>query len=217
MRALFPHGLFPQSHNRNVLLYYIINIALNMWFTEAVWYFYWGRFAPYTVVGLIFSITSVLQLVAVIPTGVLADMFGQKKSVVVGLGALFIGTIGITCGQTIWHLFVGVIFQSIGRSFITGALDALVFESLKREGKSHTFDSVVSFNMQLTILVFALTVIPGGWMYHTYFRLAYILTSAAYGVAFAASFFMQEVHIPVVHVNHIKTFIEQHRVGFVEL
>lgn len=217
MKKIFRNGLFPESSNRNVFLYYAIEIALNIWFTEAVWYFYWGRFGSYTLIGLIFSITSLLQFFVVIPTGVLADMFGQKKSVVVGVGMLFTGSLVIALGTTIWQLFFGVILQSLGRAFITGALDALVFESLKKEGKSESYNHVVSFNTQMTILVFAVTASMGGWLYSMHFRLAHILSAVASLVAFVTSFFLIEVNTKKVYVDHFKSFVAQHKEGFTEL
>ena len=217
IHKIFKNGLFPESSNRNVFLYYVIEIALNMWFVEAVWYFYWGRFGSYTFIGLIFSLTSLLQFFVVIPTGVLADMFGQKKSVVVGIGMLFIGSLVIALGATIWQLFFGVIVQSLGRAFITGALDALIFESLKKEGKSDRYTHVVSFDTQMTILVFAVTASMGGWLYSIHFRLAHILSAIAALVAFITSFFLKEVNAKKVYVDHFKSFIIQHREGFTEL
>jgi len=217
MRKIFRNGIFPEARNRNVFLYYVIQISLNIWFTEAVWYFYWGRFASYTLIGLIFSLTSLLQLFVVIPTGVLADMFGQKKSVVVGLGMLFIGSLVIALGITIWQLFFGVIFQNLGRAFITGALDALVFESLKKEGKSDRYSRVVSFNTQLVILVFAVTASMGGLLYSMHFRLAHILSAGASLFAFITSFFLREVNSKKEYIDHFKSFITQHKQGFKEL
>ncbi|MCX6730959.1 MAG: MFS transporter, partial [Candidatus Roizmanbacteria bacterium] len=217
LHKIFRNGLFPEAQNRNVFFYYIIEIALSMWFIEAVWYFYWGRFASYSLIGLIFSVTSLLQFFVVIPTGVLADMFGQKKSVVVGVGMLFIGSVVIALGTTIWQLFFGVVVQSLGRAFITGALDALVFESLKKEGKSEGYNHVVSFNIQMTILVFAVTASMGGWLYSIHFRLAHILSAGAALIAFVTTFFLQEVNEKKVFVNHVKSFISQHKQGFTEL
>ncbi len=217
MRKIFRNGLFPEADNHNVLLYYIIEIALNVWFTEAVWYFYWGRFASYTLVGFIFSVTSLLQFIAVIPTGVFADMFGQKKSVVIGISMLFVGSMAVALGTNIWPLFFGIVIQGIGRAFITGALDAIVFETLKKEGKSDRYASVASFNIQITILVFAITAAMGGWLYNINFRLAHLLSAGASFVALITSFFLIETNIKKVYVNHLKIFISQHKQGFQEL
>jgi MFS family permease len=217
LTKIFRDGLFPEAHNRNVFLYYVVEIALNMWFTEAVWFFYWGRFASYSLIGLLFSITSFFYLFAVIPTGVVADMFGQKKSVIIGLFLLVVGSIVIALGPTVWYLFGGIILQSIGRAFISGALDALVFESLKNEGKSDRYKHVISFATQMIIIVFALTASMGGWLYSIYFRLAHILSAAAACIALIASFFFKEVGVKKKYIDHVKIFINQHKQGFTEL
>jgi len=218
MQHIFKHGFFPLAKNRNVLLYYIINIALNMWFIEAIWYFYWGRFASYTTIGLVFSVASFVQLLTTIPTGALADMFGQKKSVVVGLGILVVGSICIAGGSSILVLFIGLLLQSLGRSFISGALDALVYESVKEDHTDDHYANVIAFNTQATILSFALTVVFGGLLYSIYFRLAHILTTLAYLIAFGASFFMREVrYAPKSPGNRVQTFIDHHVRGFTEL
>ncbi|PIY69238.1 hypothetical protein COY90_01765, partial [Candidatus Roizmanbacteria bacterium CG_4_10_14_0_8_um_filter_39_9] len=193
-----------------------LNIAFSVWFTEAIWYFYWGKFANYSTIGMLFSITSILQLALVVPTGVWADMFGQKKSVILGVGLLLLGSVATALGTSIIWLFIGVILQSSGRAFISGALDALIYESLDDTAKKEKYDRIVAFNTQLTIFTFALTAVMGGWLYGIYFRLPHILTAIFTLIAFMVSFQLKEAKVNHI-VHHTQQFIHLHAMGFKEL
>jgi hypothetical protein len=69
----------------------------------------------------------------------------------------------------------------------------------------------------MTILVFAVTASMGGFLYSIHFRLAHILSTCAALIAFITSIFLKEVNAKKEYVDHVKSFIVQHKEGFTEL
>ena len=129
----------PQVQRRNVLLFYLLTAFYSLWFVEAVWYFYWSKFASYTVIGLMFSVLTIVWIVAEIPTGAFADRYGRKLSVNIGAFLQAIGAVLLAAAPNIWWLFLGGFLENIGRAFISGSLEALVFDDLKADKSNQEF------------------------------------------------------------------------------
>ncbi|NMB56990.1 MFS transporter [Candidatus Beckwithbacteria bacterium] len=120
--------------DRNVVGFLIINAIHNLWFVEAIWYFYWARFASYTQIGFYFSILTLVWIFAEIPTGLFADKFGRKKATIIANILLLIGAIIDASALNIYWLVVASMIMNIGTAFVSGSLEALVYDSLKVKG-----------------------------------------------------------------------------------
>ena len=177
---------------RNSKLFIILSFFQNCWFIEGIWFFYWGRFANYATLGLVFSFLTICWVLAEIPTGLFADKFGRKKAVIVGYVCLVGGGIGLAAAQNIWWLVIGGFFDNIGRAFISGALEALVYDNLEEKDKHSIFDKLVGLRTQTGILAFSIAVIIGGLAYTLYFRLPNILMAGTNLIALAFAFFLKE-------------------------
>ncbi|MBP9702849.1 MFS transporter [Candidatus Woesebacteria bacterium] len=162
-------------HNVNARIYLIYSFLQSLWFIEAVWYFYWARFLTYSQIGIFFSLLVILGLVAEIPTGYIADRYGRKQSVVGGTILLFLGAVLMTSATSAVLLVLGVSVMSIGRAFISGALEAIVYDDLKSTGKHSHWDSLQSTAIQISLVAYILAVPIGGFLYNIHFRLPNML------------------------------------------
>ena len=183
---------------RNVRCYVLLSAFYGTWFVEAVWFFYWARFASYTQIGIMFSVLTVVRILSEIPTGVFADKFGRKLSVNIGAFSMLAGSVLVFSAPNLWWFFIGSFFEDIGRSFISGADKALVYDDLKSRGKHNHFNFIISYKLRISIIVFAMTVIIGGLLYKVYFRLPNILMSLSYLGAFITSLLMTEKAVPKI-------------------
>lgn len=161
--------------NANARLYLWYRLINSLWFIEATWYFYWGRFLSYDQVGVVFAWLVVLGILAEIPTGVVADKWGRKFSVIVGTILLAGGGVVNSLTQSGWELVVGTSLMSIGRAFISGALEAMVYDSMKRDGQEKEWDKLLSTRIQLSLIAYSVAVPLGGYLYTYFFRLPNIL------------------------------------------
>lgn len=161
--------------NTNARIYLIFGFLNSLWFIEASWYFYWGTFLTYTQIGLVFSLLVIIGLVAEIPSGVFADWYGRRASVIMGAMLLGIGAIGVAATHDGWGIIVGTSIMSIGRAFISGALEALVYDSLVADKLEQHWDRLVSTKFQASLLAYIIAVPIGGYLYTVFFRLPNIL------------------------------------------
>ncbi len=79
------------------------------------------------IVEAVFSVTMVLLEV---PSGYFADVFGRKLSVVLGLFFFMCSMMLFTLGTEFWHFVAAEIVGGIGLSFRSGAMEALLYDSL---------------------------------------------------------------------------------------
>src|SRR5436190_8629871 len=109
------------------------------------WFNFWADFRPYGLIAIlyysqvswsyalgmsIFSAAMLAQAVFEIPTGVLSDMVGRKKTVVYGAVAGVFALIFYAIGGTYWALLTGAIFEGLGRAFYSGNNEALLYDTL---------------------------------------------------------------------------------------
>lgn len=76
------------------------------------------------------TILMVTQLIMELPTGVLADRLGHRRSYQIALGLAVSGEVITLLANTYPHFIAGQIVAGTGFAFASGSVDALVYESL---------------------------------------------------------------------------------------
>jgi len=78
-----------------------------------------------------------------IPTGAFADIFGRKKSIVAGCFTLSLSMLIYYIGNSFWIFVIAEMIGALGLTFLSGALEAWVVDSLAYHGYdgelSHVF------------------------------------------------------------------------------
>jgi len=78
-----------------------------------------------------------------VPTGAFADVFGRKKSVVLGCFMMALSMLAYYVGQGFWSFAVAELIAAVGLTFLSGALEAWVVDALAFHGHdgelSHVF------------------------------------------------------------------------------
>jgi len=87
----------------------------------------------------IYSLTTFLGEV---PTGIFADKFGQKTSIIVGYLLEAIGIVLVLLVPTTWGLYAAFGLRGFSSSFLSGSEEALLFESVKAEQKTEKYQKV---------------------------------------------------------------------------
>lgn len=87
----------------------------------------------------IFSIAMVSSAAFEIPTGILSDFLGRKKTILLGAfsGIAFVAFYAVALNY--WILVIGAVLEGLARSFYSGNNDALLHDSLRQEGKENSY------------------------------------------------------------------------------
>lgn len=126
------------NHNVALLKWYNFFYDFRPWGAIAVLYLaqVTGSFAQ----GLgIFAIASVAAAIFEIPTGVISDRVGRRKTVIFGSIASVIAMSFYALGGSFTILVTGAIFNGLTRAFISGNNDALLYDTMKQQGKTEEF------------------------------------------------------------------------------
>ena len=130
---------------RQLGLLYISNFMFNISIAGAAWVLLLVS-DGYSLVQIGFAETvfHVVSLIAEIPSGMFADVFGRKKSLILScimsmLSALVRGFLpGFPC------VLISIGFSALSYNFISGSDSALAYDSLLEEGQQHKYDKYIS-------------------------------------------------------------------------
>jgi MFS family permease len=127
---------------------------INKNITLLKWYNFFYDFRPYGAIAIlyytqvtssftlglaIFSIVSIAATLFEVPTGVLSDRLGRHKTVIYGSIASVIALCFYAFGTTFALLAIGAVFNGLTRALLSGNNDALLYDTLKQQGKSDEF------------------------------------------------------------------------------
>lgn len=109
-------------------LYLAYKFFSNLFFAYPIFY----QFAQQTItplqVGIFFSVIGIVGFIAEIPTGIIADKHGRKRSGLIGTVALIVAPLIVFFGHTFPTYLAAALFYGIGRALLSGALESLVYD-----------------------------------------------------------------------------------------
>ena len=112
----------------------------------------------------IFSVAMISSALLEIPTGVLSDYVGRRKTVILGAAAAVLYSIFYAVGQTFWILVIGAIFEGLSRSFYSGNNDALLHDTLAETGNEHEYDEFLGRTSAMFQAALAISALLGGFL-----------------------------------------------------
>ncbi len=146
-----------------------------------------------------------------VPTGAFADRFGRKNSLVVGTFLNIVAAL-LYIYQPRFEIFLAAEFiWAISSAFISGADEAVLYDSLKEMKTEHTSKKAFSNQESIGLLGIMISAPIGGWAAYTFGITApYFLAAAALSVAFLIALTIKEppIHSPKQKPNYFRTIKE---------
>lgn len=122
-----------RSLNRIGKLYLCYKFFGTLFFAYPIFYQFATQSLSPTQVGLFFSAIGIFGFVADVPTGVIADKYGRKPCGLVGATLLMIAPLVVLFGHTFAAYMVAAFFYGMGRAFLSGTLESLVYDHVSIE------------------------------------------------------------------------------------
>ncbi|NTU47001.1 MFS transporter [Candidatus Roizmanbacteria bacterium] len=201
---------------RNIWLSYVLTLCRFSWFWLGIWIYFYLRFTNYTGIGLIETVLFVTTTVMEIPTGAIADLLGKKKTLFVSFLLEVIGSLLMAYAKDMPMLSISVFILAIGGALYSGTLEALVYDSLKENGKIEQFAKVISNINSLQWFFPAICSVIGGFLYTIDPRLPFIVNGGVYGIGLVVTLFLSEPHVDTNKFS-IAEFVKQTKSGFHQL
>jgi len=147
--------------NIKLLRWHSFFTDFSLWAPLAIIYF--SRITGSYALGLsIFSVTMISSAIFELPTGLISDKQGRVKTLILGAIAFIISAIFYAIGFNYWILFVGAIFQGLGRSFYSGNNDALLYDNLIETKKTDDFSEHSGKIGSMSQIALAISGLSGG-------------------------------------------------------
>lgn len=118
----------------------------------------------------VFHLTSILFE---IPSGILADLYGRKRMLLVSSAARMIGNFVMIFSNHFWVVCLSMVFTAMSYNFSSGSGDALAYDSLKSAGRESYFEKYASNQLIIYRLCGGLSTLCAGFALAIGFQLAY--------------------------------------------
>lgn len=144
------------------------------------------------------------QFVSEIPSGILSDLFGKKKIVIIGLITLSLTPIIIITSIHIPEnfryliLIIAFILEGIGNALLSGSDDALFYEGIRKEGQEKKYAKIRG-NMQfISSITLGVATGIGGILYSYSSMLPYVCQSFTIIIAITIIANVKEIKTTVI-------------------
>lgn len=204
------------TSTRNEKVFYITEFLGGLIFHMPVWVAYELQFISLPQLAIIEAIKQGSQLLSELPTGAIADLLGKRASVIIGRITSILGLFMYAFSTNFNTFVVVAIIAGIGDSFVSGAKEALIYDSLKEDNRHELYPKISAKASLIFQLSFAAAILLGGLLSLWGYTMAIFASLGAEVVAFITSFWFIEPSIDTEKFT-LPRYIKQFNNGFKEL
>ena len=154
------------NSRRNVRLYYLFGVLMEFALWSGIWIKYLIEDRGFELKYVLLMDLPFWALVAVLqaPTGALADHIGRKRVMAIS-GVLYALTIlGFGFASNYWMLFLDYVLWSFAQSMRSGADSALLYDTLKADGREDEFQKIAGRGFALSLGAGLASIILGAFL-----------------------------------------------------
>ncbi|MDO8481513.1 MAG: MFS transporter [bacterium] len=194
------------SHNFRILKWFNFVQGFTPFGAIAVLYFVHIT-GSYALAMTLFTVASLTTTFLEIPTGVISDRIGRKKTIIAGATITLASLIFYALAGSFWILAIGAVLEGLAYSLYSGNNDALLYESLEQEGEQHAFAGYQGKISSLSSISNGIAALASGFIVSIAFVYLPLISAVFAALALAIVVFVRE---PRVHTNKIETNIYSH-------
>ncbi len=124
-------------------------------------------------IGFAETVFHIVSVLFEIPSGVIADVFGRKKTLVVSCLMRMIGNIVMVFSNNFPLVCLSIAFHALNYNFSSGSGDALAYDSLKSVGQEERFEKYASNQLIIYRACEGLSTLTAGFALVIGYKLAY--------------------------------------------
>jgi MFS family permease len=179
----------------NILKYYLFSAFSFTPVSLPVFVLFWQQngldfFQIYILQG-IFSLAIVLWEV---PTGMIADQAGRRKSLIVATSALTFAFLLYGTGHSFFSFMVAELIIALGVSLLSGADTALLYDTLKKINRENEYQQIEGRARAIQMITFAGCNLIGGFIGNYSYRATVFLSAIGPFIALLVSLKFTEIN-----------------------
>ena len=200
------NGLFSPEPSRNIRNYSWYYALTGLTFTVPIWVAFYLRTITLEQTAFINAIADLIVVSLQIPTGALADLLGRKIMVTIGQAMRALMFFMLPFATNFTSILMLNLIMAIGESMGSGADSALLYDTLKSEGRESEFGLIYTKILTYYRICLITGSLIGGLLYTYSYGLPYYLRSIAFLFSAFSIFKMVEPKREVVRVNLVSTY-----------
>jgi MFS family permease len=161
----------------------------------SIWYLYETQFASIATLSLIYSVSQLVPIILEVPTGYFADRWGRKTSSIIGYILQAAAWFILGSATSIYSLWLGYLVYSAGMAFVSGAISALDYDTLKQDGRAAEFSKWMNIANVIGNATIFVSIIVGGYIANYSYRWTYWGTGWSMTVVVLLMLFVREPEI----------------------
>lgn len=126
-------------------------------------------------IGFAESVFHVASLLFEVPSGVISDVFGRKKSMVLSQCMMLVSSLLMLVSDSMAGVLPAMVFSAFGYNFASGTRESLAYETLKAEDREAEYDGYASTDMMLYTFFSSLATLCAGAALALGYRRAYLV------------------------------------------
>lgn len=184
---------------------YTSNFFSGLRITDAVWVaLLAARGFSLWEIGLAESVFHVVSLLCEVPSGMAADLLGRKKALVFG-GALAVTyNLLMAFAPNLFAICFAMALNALYNTMFSGTFTALIYDSLKLEGREDEYIQISANGSQISMLANAVGSLASLLKRFLGFAGFYLLSAAFEGISTLACLFMKEPIVTEAQANRQK-------------
>jgi MFS family permease len=208
----------PFPAQRNIHLLYTINFLYGLIFFLPILALYLQQaLGSVLEVMTIISIGAITVVVAEVPGGVVADLYGRRRTILLAFSLQAIAVAFLAVGTNFWFFVTYAIINGIGMSLYSGTNTALAYETLQHIGEKNRSKHVIGRMTAMWPLGAALAAFIGGLLAMHSLRLPVLVTILPFVIAVICAAFLVDApyakqrKTALLHMKSSATFLLQSR------
>ncbi|MFH2020336.1 MAG: MFS transporter [archaeon] len=186
--------------------------GLTLFFGVVSIFYYQQYNLSYFQISIIAGAGLLTTLLAEVPTGAFADLYGRKKSISLGIMLVFIGLLIMTFTNRFEIFLVSSIVWGLGQAFISGAWEALLFDSLKKIKREKDYLQISTQQQSTSMIVMLISTLTSPYLFSINVKYPYYISSVAGLLFFLFTFTLFEPGAK--RKNTFAMHIDQMKKGF---
>ena len=144
-------------------------------------------------IGFAESVFHVASLLFEVPSGVISDVFGRKKSMVLSQCMMLVSSLLMLVSDSMAGVLPAMVFSAFGYNFASGTRESLAYETLKAEDREAEYDGYASTDMMLYTFFSSLATLCAGAALALGYRRAYLVDIGLGVVCLMSALRLQDV------------------------
>jgi MFS family permease len=189
-----PLKIMKKNYSRNITICNWLSFLYGLTFYLPILALYFEQdLFTTTNVAIIFSVQAISLAIFEIPTGIIADFFGRKITLVLDGIISLLALIFLYVGGSMTNFIIFAVLEALAMSLSSGAINALIYDTLNHENRESEYKKVIGKFTALWPLGAAIASVIGGHLATYSLNLPVLYTFIPYAIAFIAILFVREV------------------------